>query len=55
LAERVVGQDEYNAWNKEAQAAKLEIKDRDEKVAAVDEKIEVNMELIGATAIEDRL
>lgn len=33
----------------------MEIKDREDKVAAVDEKIEVDMELIGSTAIEDRL
>jgi len=33
----------------------LELKDREDKVAAVDEKIEVDMELIGSTAIEDRL
>jgi magnesium-transporting ATPase (P-type) len=35
--------------------AKLEINDREEKVATVDEKIEVDLELIGSTAIEDRL
>lgn len=33
----------------------LEIKDRDDKVAEVNSKIEVNLELIGSTAIEDRL
>jgi hypothetical protein len=36
-------------------AAKLEISNREEKVAAVDELIETNMELIGSTAIEDKL
>jgi len=35
--------------------AKLEINDRETKVAAVDELIEINLELIGSTAIEDRL
>jgi magnesium-transporting ATPase (P-type) len=35
--------------------AKLEINDREQKVADVDELIEVNLELIGSTAIEDRL
>jgi magnesium-transporting ATPase (P-type) len=35
--------------------AKLEINDREQKVADVDELIEINLELIGATAIEDRL
>ena len=29
--------------------------DREEKVALVDEKIEKNIEMIGSTAIEDRL
>ena len=55
LAERVIPQNVYTTWNAEAQAVKLEIVNRDEKVAAVDEKIEVDLELVGATAIEDRL
>jgi hypothetical protein len=29
------------------------VNDREEKVAAVDEKIEFDLELIGSTAIED--
>jgi magnesium-transporting ATPase (P-type) len=29
------------------------VNDREEKVAAVDEKIETDLELIGSTAIED--
>lgn len=33
----------------------MEINNREEKVAAVDELIEVDLELIGSTAIEDRL
>jgi len=32
-----------------------EIENREEKVAVVDEKIEKNLDLIGSTAIEDRL
>jgi len=55
LAEKIIPQAEYDAWNAEARAAKLEISGREAKVAAVDEKIEVELELIGATAIEDRL
>jgi len=54
-AERVLDPAEYAAWNAKAQAAKMEISNREEKVAAVDELIEVNLELVGATAIEDRL
>jgi magnesium-transporting ATPase (P-type) len=35
--------------------AKLAIVNRQEKVAALDEKIEDELELIGSTAIEDKL
>lgn len=33
----------------------MALENREEAVAAVDEKIEQNFELIGSTAIEDRL
>ena len=55
LAEKYLDEDEYFEWEKESTAAKLEIVDREDKVAAVDEKIETDLELIGSTAIEDRL
>ena len=55
LAEKYLDENEYSAWQKESTAAKLEIINREDKVAAVDEKIEVGLELIGSTAIEDRL
>ena len=55
LAERYLDEREYKRWAEESRVAKLALKDREEEVAAVDEKIEVNLELIGSTAIEDRL
>ena len=55
MAERYLDEEEYRKWNLESIKAKLEINDREEKVAAVDEMIEVDLELIGSTAIEDRL
>ena len=55
LAEKFLSEDEFREWNKDSIAAKLEVNDREAKVAAVDEKIEVDMELIGSTAIEDKL
>ena len=55
MAEKYLDENEYSEWQKESTAAKLEIIDREDKVAAVDEKIEVGLELIGSTAIEDRL
>lgn len=45
----------YQTWAQESANAKLEINDREAKVAEVDAKIEVEMDLIGSTAIEDRL
>jgi len=55
LAEKTIDKRIYDDWNIKAQAAKMEIQNREEKVAAVDELIETDLELIGATAIEDRL
>lgn len=55
LAQKTLDEDTYAAWNKEAEAAKLETTGREEKVAAIDSKIEIDLELIGSTAIEDRL
>ena len=55
LAERIIPEEEYKIWNEKSQQAKLAIKNREERVAEIDELIEVNMELIGSTAIEDRL
>lgn len=55
LAERIIPEAEYNKWSQKAKQARLEIKNRDEAVAAVDELIEVDLELVGCTAIEDRL
>jgi magnesium-transporting ATPase (P-type) len=48
-------EDVYARWNEEQFQAQLEVQNREDKVAAVDEKIEQELELIGSTAIEDRL
>ena len=55
LAEKYIDEDTYQEWAEKARLAKLEVCDREEKVAAVDEEIEGELELIGSTAIEDRL
>ena len=55
LAEKVISEDVFNQWNVKAKEAALSIENRDEKIAAADEEIEVEMELVGSTAIEDRL
>ena len=55
LAEKFLNEKEYKMWAEESRLSKLVLQDREEAVAAVDEKIETNLELIGSTAIEDRL
>lgn len=55
LAKREIGIEEYEEWNKEAEKAMLVTQGREEKVAAVNEKIEKDLTIIGSTAIEDRL
>ena len=55
LAQRYLDEDEYHDWNLKSMQAKLEISDREAKVDEVDELIEINLELVGSTAIEDRL
>lgn len=45
----------YQTWSKDYSEAKTAISDRATKVQAVGERIEFDLELIGATAIEDKL
>lgn len=55
LAKKEIDDETYQQWNVESQKAKLSLSEREEKVAAVDAKIETNLTLLGSTAIEDRL
>lgn len=55
LAERYLDENEFKIWAEKSRVAKLALEDREEEVAKVDELIEVELELIGSTAIEDRL
>ena len=55
LAERVIKEEDFQKWIVKKNEAKLATKDRENVVAAVDELIETELELIGSTAIEDRL
>ena len=43
------------SWQQEYFSAKTALKGRDEKLAAVSEKIEKDLILLGCTAIEDKL
>ena len=55
LAERKLTDEEYDQWEIRSAEAKRQIKDREERVAEIDGEIEVDLELIGSTAIEDKL
>ncbi|EYC27863.1 hypothetical protein Y032_0008g224 [Ancylostoma ceylanicum] len=55
FAMRIVPEEEYKQWAKEYHAAGILIEGRQKALADVAEKLERNLDLIGATAIEDKL
>ena len=55
VAQKVLTNEEYEAWSKEHDLAAASINERDEKLEAVSDAIERDLDLIGGTAIEDRL
>ncbi|VDM53665.1 unnamed protein product [Angiostrongylus costaricensis] len=55
FAMRVIEEDEYKRWSSEYRAAGVLIEGRQKALVDVAEKIEVQMKLVGATAIEDKL
>lgn len=55
IAQRELGEEEYQRWNKEHEVASASIQDREEKLEEVSDKIERELTLLGGTAIEDRL
>ena len=52
---RKLSVEEYDQWEQKSAEAKRQLQDREEQVAAVDGLIEEDLELIGSTAIEDKL
>lgn len=55
LSYRILDENEYNDWKKEMDDASTATEKRSERVAEAQEKIEVNLKLLGATGIEDKL
>ena len=55
LAEKELTDSAYNEWNQRQIDAKQSMEDREQKVMDVDNSVEVELELVGATAIEDKL
>ena len=54
-AQKKIPEREYEVWKQQYQAATTSLTDRQEKIEAVAEQIEHNFELLGASAIEDKL
>ncbi|KAF7898689.1 hypothetical protein EAF00_005135 [Botryotinia globosa] len=55
IAQRELGEQEYQDWNREHEIAAAAIQDREDKLEAVSDMIERDLTLLGGTAIEDRL
>ncbi|VDK70172.1 unnamed protein product [Onchocerca ochengi] len=55
FAMRILELEEYNKWAQEFEKALISIDKRNEKLAECAEKIETNLTLVGASAIEDKL
>lgn len=55
LAQRIVPQEEYEKWVVQYNKALASMVNREESVEAQQDLIEVELELVGCTAIEDRL
>lgn len=55
LAKKAIGDEEFEAFQKKLHIASTSLENREDKVNDCYEEIEKNLELIGATAIEDKL
>lgn len=55
LAERRIDEDYYNEWRLRQQNAAVSLNDREDKLGVIYDEIECDLELVGVTAIEDKL
>ena len=55
IAERILEPSYYEAWAEKYYQASIAMQDRDDKIDAVAEEIEVQLKIVGSTAIEDLL
>ena len=54
-AERELSSAEFGAWYEQYKAASVALVDREQQLARVSERVEKDMDLVGATAVEDKL
>lgn len=55
LAKKVIPRKDFEAWNSKYYEATISLVDRDQKMTDLQDEIERELELVGATAIEDKL
>ena len=55
LAQRTLDRDWFAEWTERYNAAETSGDNREEKIAEVAKEVEIDLELVGATAIEDKL
>ena len=55
LCQKEISRDDFEDWNKDYAKATMALKDRELKMAKMEEELECDFELVGATAIEDKL
>ncbi|CAK0817920.1 unnamed protein product [Prorocentrum cordatum] len=55
LGSRAIGDDEWASWREAYSQAQKALENREEKLAAVAEQLEVDLDILGVTAIEDKL
>jgi phospholipid-transporting ATPase len=55
LAQRAISEPDYKTWSVKYQQASKQLEGREEKLWVLQDELEKELELIGATAIEDKL
>lgn len=55
IAKRLIDKNEYESWAREYLDACSSIQNREDKMEKVQNQLEINLEIVGATAIEDKL
>ena len=55
IAYRILSEEEYNEFNKKYIKISLDVNNKEERLPLLYDEIEINLDLIGATAIEDQL
>jgi magnesium-transporting ATPase (P-type) len=55
FVEKMISEEEYTEWMLQYNRASLSMIDRESEVELVCKKIETNFDLVGSTAIEDKL